>query len=119
MDGLLNVNGRDIASAIDGVTGQSTAIAKPIRNGDLKVGILGDDLFERALGAKSNELAIATGNKLYLRRSSSSILTDTVHEGTNGLDYLNGYGLDMSKRRWQWEKNVRSIMNDSIKSHLR
>ncbi|MCW7538237.1 LysM peptidoglycan-binding domain-containing protein [Aquabacterium sp. A7-Y] len=106
-----NFNGRDIAAAIDGVTEQSSRIAAAIRNGDLKISVLGDDLFNKAkLSAEEvrqgNIVAIAQENRLYLRKSSASLLTDTVHEGTHGLDFINGYGATSPKTRWQWEKRA-------------
>jgi len=108
-DGLSNLNGRDIAQAIDGHTLQSTRIAEAIKSGDIKVSVLGDELFERAILSKSDPIdtvAMAYGNKIYLRRSSTNILTDTVHEGTHALDYVNGFGLNSPKSVWQWEKRA-------------
>jgi hypothetical protein len=108
-DGLLNVNGRDIAEALDGHTLQSTKIAEAIKSGDIQVSVLGDELFERAVLSKSDPIdtvAMAYGNKIYLRRSSTNILSDTVHEGTHGLDYLNGFGLQSPKNVWDWEKRA-------------
>ena len=104
-DGLSNLNGRDLAAALDGQTLQSTKIAQGIKNGDIKVSVLGDELFERMVG-KPDEVAAAIGNKIYLRRSSSSLVSDTVHEGTHALDYLNGFGLNSTKTTWQWEKRA-------------
>lgn len=104
-DGLSNLNGRDLAAALDGQTLQSTKIAQGIKNGDIKVSVLGDELFERMVG-KPDEVAAAIGNKIYLRRSSGSLLSDTVHEGTHALDYLNGFGLNSTKTTWQWEKRA-------------
>lgn len=68
--------------------------------------MLGDELFERWLGEGRETVAVAVGNNIYLRRSSSSIFSDTVHEGTHARDYLDGFGLDTPKTVWQWEKRA-------------
>ena len=118
-DGLLNVNGRDIAQAIDGHTLQSTKIANAIRRGDIKVSVLGDEFFENAVLSKGDPIdtvAMAASNRIYLRRSSANILTDAVHEGTHALDYLNGFGLNSSKKVWQWEKRAYFYENQFQKS---
>ncbi len=103
---LANPTGRDLAAQIDGVTAQSTKIAEAIRSGDLKVSVLGDDLFERALGVDSSTTALMSGRKLYLRRNSDSITSDLVHEGTHGLDYINDFGVSIPKPRFSWEKRA-------------
>jgi hypothetical protein len=105
-NGLSNANGRDIAKALDGVTTQSTKIAQAINSGEMRVSVLGDELFERMLGAGPETVASAIEDRIFLRRSSASILTDTVHEGTHALDYINDFGRKAPKRRWSWEKRA-------------
>ena len=60
-----------------------------IRNKKIKINVLGDRLFEDYLGVSSDTLAVAVGDQIYLRRSSSSILSEIVHEGTHALDFIN------------------------------
>lgn len=104
-DGL-NIGGKEIAEVLDGTTTQSTKITNAIRDGKIRVSVLGDELFERALGEGTDTVALAIGDKLYLRKSSSSIFSDSVHEGTHVLDYLDGFGVGGTKTRWQWEKRA-------------
>lgn len=80
----------DLINYIDGITEESTIIATGIKNGSIKVNVLGDKLFENYLGASSNTVAMTVGNQIYLRNSSISIYSDMVHEGTHALDYVRG-----------------------------
>ncbi|CAM5796225.1 hypothetical protein [Brevibacillus borstelensis] len=98
-----NINKNNIIKALEGTTTQSTKIAQAIKNGDIKVSILGDELFDRYFG---EELALAVGDKIYLRKSSGSLLSETVHEGTHALDFRNMYGFEGTKTEWQWEKRA-------------
>ena len=88
---------------LDGVTTQSTKVADAIRNGEIKVSVLGDELFDRYFGSSQ---AMAQGNKIYLRRESEYLFSESVHEGTHVLDYLDGFGMGGSKTVWQWEKRA-------------
>lgn len=78
-----NYTREDLISYIDGVTEESTAIANKIRNGTIKVNVLGDRLFEEYLGASPETVAMAVGNQIYLRNSSINIYSDMVHEGVH------------------------------------
>jgi hypothetical protein len=83
---------------------QSDKIARAIKNGDIKVNILGDELFDRALGS---DIAYQRGNNIYLRSSrATDIFSDAVHEGTHALDFINKFGYDGAKSQWQWEKRA-------------
>ena len=73
-----------------GKTPQSTKIAEDIKNGKIMLSVLGDEFFDRAFTDGKKAIALAKGNKIYLRRSSASIFSDMVHEGTHALDYLSG-----------------------------
>ena len=75
---------------LDGKTTQSSQIADGIRKGNIKISVLGDELFDRYFGVDRDVLGLAYGNKIYLRRSSSSLFSDLVHEGTHSLDFLAG-----------------------------
>ena len=77
------------------MTEESTEIAKMIRNNDIGLNVLGDDLFERSLGVSSDTIGLQKGNQIYLRGSSASLFSDVVHEGTHAKDYLNGIGEDI------------------------
>lgn len=80
----------DIINALDGVTEESTEIAKAIQNKDIGINVLGDELFERYLGATSDTVAMQVGDQIYMKSSSSSLISDVVHEGVHAIDYLNG-----------------------------
>ncbi|MBQ8708581.1 MAG: hypothetical protein IJ523_10885 [Succinivibrionaceae bacterium] len=75
---------------INGKTTISSAIADKILKGMIKISVLGDELFERALGVSSEVVGLAIDNKIYIRASSSTIYSDIVHEGTHAMDYLQG-----------------------------
>jgi hypothetical protein len=86
-DGYQKVQGRDytreqLIDFLDGKTTQSSAIANKIRKGEIKLSVLGDELFERAFGVNGDVVGIAIDNKIYLRRNSGTIHSDMVHEGT-------------------------------------
>ena len=81
---------------LDGKTAQSSVIADKIRKGEIKLSVLGDELFERAFGVNSDVVGIAIDNKIYLRKNSSTIHSDMVHEGTHAIDFLKGM-LDYEK----------------------
>ena len=89
-DSYKNYTREDLVNYIDGVTEESTAIAKGIRNGNIRVNVLGDRLFEEYLGASADTVAMAVGNQIYLRNSSINIYSDMVHEGTHAMDYIKG-----------------------------
>ena len=95
-DGYQKVQGRDytrdhLIDFLDGKTTQSSAIANKIRKGEIKLSVLGDELFERAFGVNGGVVGIAIDNKIYLRRNSGTIHSDMVHEGTHAMDFLKGY----------------------------
>ena len=85
-----NYTREDLLNYIDGVTCESTEIAKAIREGKIKVNVLGDHLFEEYLGVSRDTVALAVGNQIYIRNSSISIYSDLVHEGIHAKDYLSG-----------------------------
>jgi hypothetical protein len=63
-----------------------------MRSGDVRVNVLGDELFDRAYALKggrgTSPQAFQLGNQIYVRRGSSSLLSDVVHEATHVLDEL-------------------------------
>lgn len=77
-------------NGVDGVTEHASDIIKKVKAGKIKVSVLGDRLFEEYLGEVKNTAAVAIGEKIYLRRSSVTALSDFVHEGTHALDHLAG-----------------------------
>lgn len=85
-----NYTREQLIDFLDGKTTQSSAIADKIRRGEIKLSVLGDELFERAFGVSHDVVGIAIDDKIYLRRNSGTIYSDIVHEGTHAMDYLNG-----------------------------
>ena len=85
-----NYTREQLIDFLDGKTAQSSAIANEIRNKGILLSVLGDELFERALGANSDVVAMAIDDKIYLRKNSATIHSDMVHEGTHALDASNG-----------------------------
>lgn len=48
-----------------------------------------DDV-ESYLGCAPDTVAMQIGDQIYVRSSSTSLISDGVHEGTHAMDYLNG-----------------------------
>jgi hypothetical protein len=104
-----------LVNGLDGVTLQSSRVAAAIDSGDLGVNLLGDTMFEKAYimkgGAGAAPQAFAYQDQLYLRSGSASLLSDTVHEGTHGLDYLNsfpGSNWMMEAKAYYYERQFQS-----------
>lgn len=93
-----------IIEQLDGVTNQSTKIAEGLRNGDIKLNVLGDELFDMYTGA-TDAKALQVGNQMYVRSSSQPIVSDIVHEGTHIIDYNNKFGMS-GVSSWSWEKRA-------------
>jgi RHS repeat-associated protein len=103
---------KDLASG----TSQSKRIAEAMRNGDIGVNILGDELFENAYryfggkGNPKNVAAFARAEQTYLRKTSTNIFRDAVHEGTHALDYLQGI-VATEKRAYYFERSFQIFKN--------
>jgi hypothetical protein len=99
---------------IDGLTGltqQGNRIADGIRSGDIKMNVLGDELFDRAYASKggwgSSPQAFALKQKIYVRRGASNLLSDIVHEGTHALDNIHGnVRVPYGNNPYPWEKRA-------------
>ncbi len=84
-----SVSRNDIIKMLDGATDESSKIVSAIRDGKIRINVLGDELFEAYLGCSSKTTAMQVGNQIYMRGNSASIYSDVVHEGTHALDYIN------------------------------
>jgi len=107
-EAVRSVTKADIIADLSTGTIQSQRIAQAMERGKIGVNILGDELFEKAyrfrggIGDPSVVDAFAYGQQIYLRRGSSDIFRDAVHEGTHALDYVSGFrGSNI-----QWEKRA-------------
>lgn len=108
----------EIIDALDGVTKESTEVANGIRNKDIKINVLGDELFESYTGYGPETTAVAVGDQLYVRNSSESLFSDVVHEGTHVNDYLSGVNVDEIRT---WDGEIRAFSaerNYQIKSGM-
>lgn len=85
-----NYTKEELLSDLRNVTEGSTEIAKMIEGKKIKLSVIGDELFERYLGADKNIIALQIGNNIYVRKSSETILSDIVHEGTHAKDFFIG-----------------------------
>lgn len=85
-----NYTKEELLSGLRNVTEKSTEIVKMIEGKKIKLSVIGDELFERYLGADKNIIALQIGNNIYVRKSSETILSDIVHEGTHAIDHNNG-----------------------------
>ena len=86
----LNFSREDFLKLLDGITPQSTAVVQGKKDRKILMSILGDDLFENWLGVGRDTMAVARGNKIFLRYQSKSMSSDAVHEGTHAIDYITG-----------------------------
>ena len=86
----INYTREQILSALDGVTEISSRVAERIRKGEILLSVLGDELFDNSFTVKPNTAAFAEDNKIYIRRSSMSLISDVLHEGVHANDYLHG-----------------------------
>ena len=103
----INYTRDQLVEFLDGKTTQSSEIAEKIRRGEIMLSVLGDDLFERAFGVNHDVVGIARDNKIYLRKSSGTIHSDIVHEGTHALDYLKGIPFE---RISSWDGEIKAYM---------
>ncbi len=85
-----NYTKQQLLDFIDRKTPHSSIIVDRIKKGNIKISVLGNDLFERYFGVDSDVIGLAKENKIYVRKDSSSIHSDIVHEGTHALDFLSG-----------------------------
>lgn len=85
-----NLTKEDIIDVLDNGTIKSKEVATGLRNGDIKLNVLGNELFESYLGCSTDTVAMQVGNQIYVRSSSASIFSDVVHEGIHAIDFLNG-----------------------------
>ena len=82
-----NFTREDIISSLDGVTDKSTEIANALKNKEIGLNVLGDELIERYYGYDLDTVAFQEGKQIYVRSSSSSLISDVVHEGTHAIDF--------------------------------
>ena len=47
-------------------------------------------MFEKYSGYGPDTVAFQCNEQIYVRKSSSSLISDVVHEGTHAIDYING-----------------------------
>ncbi len=104
---LGNINSKaDLIQALRGTTVKADAIANGIVNGNIKVNLLGDEMFGKAYSLYGGEgaapQAFALENQIYMRRASASIFSDTVHEGTHALDAIQKF----PGSNWMWESKA-------------
>ncbi len=90
---------------LHGYTEISTKIADGLKNHNIHINVLGDQLFENYLGVDKKTIAATVGKQIYLRSSSASIISDLVHEGTHVLDILAGISL---KNVSTWPGEIRA-----------
>jgi RHS repeat-associated protein len=101
-------------SLIDGLLGktqQGNRVAKGIKSGNISTNVLSDEMFEKAFKLKGGRgtapQAFAYGEQIFVRKNSSNLLSDTLHEGTHALDYLNDFNgnvYQLEKRAYFYER---------------
>lgn len=88
-----------LIQSIHGVTPQATSVAEGISERRIHMSVLGDELFEKYLGVGHEVLGIASGDKIYVRRSSASLVSEIIHEGTHALEFKAGVSQDIIRTR--------------------
>ena len=108
---IKNIAKTDIINSIDGVTETSTQIADQIRKKKIGINILSDEWFEKYTGQPSSTTACHIEGQIYLRKTSPSILSDVVHEGTHALDFLNGVSEEI---RGSWTGETKAYTEERL-----
>lgn len=85
-----NYTKEELLNGLLNVTDKSNEIAKRIKEKNIKLSVIGDELFENYLGVGKDVIAMQVGNNIYVRKSSKTILSDIVHEGTHASDFYTG-----------------------------
>lgn len=96
-----------LIQSIYGVTPQATSVAEGISERRIHMSVLGDELFEKYLGVGHDVLGVEYGDQIYVRRSSVSLVSEIIHEGTHALEYKSGVSQDIIRSR---EGELRAFM---------
>ena len=123
----------DIITGLSGVTEISTSIAKHIEQGDIKINVISDSLFNRYITDGHLFDGVQMGNQIYIKNSSMNVLSVIVHEGNHALDVLKGmsqktvasregeYRSFMAEHNFQKAKGMKLEFSseEEIKKHIR
>ena len=85
-----NLTREDIIKELSGVTETSSLVAKHIEQGDIKINIISDALFNRYITDGHSYSGVQIGNQIYIKNSAKNVLSVIVHEGNHALDVLSG-----------------------------
>lgn len=85
-----NYTKEELLDELRNVTDDSTIISTYIGSKEIKMSVLGDELFEKYLGVGKNVVALQFEDNIYVRKSSKTILSDIVHEGTHAYEFKSG-----------------------------
>jgi len=125
---LDEATGKLLLDKLLGTTRAAERIAKAIEAGEIRVRLLSDERFDRIhhnKGGKNAAWAFADGRTIYIRKSSPSLLSDVVHEGTHALDHLSG--VERNRRQlelrayvneWQFQKTTHTSTQFSSLAQL-
>ena len=91
--GSAGVTRQSVVRGLMGHTAQGDEIAAGIECGNIRLNVLGGELFEKAYRLRGGTETIAPrafqwANSIYVRRGSSHLLSDVVHEGTHAMDVI-------------------------------
>lgn len=101
----------EILDLLDGVTPKSTEIAYKLRNEQIGLNVISDDLFDRYYNMPPEVLGFQKGDQIYVRRSSPTIISDVVHEGTHVIDYVNGMDQNVIS---SWTGEIRAFREERL-----
>jgi hypothetical protein len=120
---LTDVGKLDIAAELSKGLPQQQRIAKAINDGEIGVNILEKESFARqarSFGWRSDPedlKGIAYKDQIYLRKGSTSLYSDAVHEGTHAIDYLDSFkGPKQSweRRAYYYERQYQIYSNRGL-----
>ena len=109
-----------LIESLKGGTRESGEIAEALARKEIRLSMLGDELFEKAAirrGFQSSDIAgtraFCWGEYVYLRRSSMFLSSDMVHEGIHALDFFRG-GINY---RWTFLSEFRAYRAQQLFQH--
>lgn len=88
-NGYKEYSRNEIVDYLTGVTDVSTKVTEEIRNGNIGINIIGDELFNRYFTEGYKCVGVQVGNQIYIKRSATDFYSTIVHEGNHALEYIN------------------------------
>lgn len=91
------ISRNEILRELMGVTDDSSSIADRIRDKQISLNILGDELFDYYVTPDRSVVGRHDEGKIFIRRSSVNLISSILHEGVHAMDYFKGIKYDSIK----------------------